>query len=120
MLGYSEGELLQLGIADIHPKDALDHVMSEFDSLMRGKKPISSDIPCLRKDGTLFYADIGGSSTIVQGRRCGVGFFADVTARKRAEEELRKISKILDTIEFVKTILNFSSIGIARNELDIK
>ena len=95
MLGYSEKELWQLGIADIHPKEALDHVMSEFDSLMRGKKPISSDIPCLRKDNTLFYADIGGSSTIVQGRRCGVGFFADVTARKRAEEELRNTQRFL-------------------------
>ena len=95
MLGYSEKELWQLGIADIHPKEALDHVMSEFDSLMRGKKPISSDIPCLRKDNTLFYADIGGSSTIVQGRRCGVGFFADVTARKRAEEGLRNAQRFL-------------------------
>jgi hypothetical protein len=75
---------------DIHPKDALDHVISEFDSLMRGKKPISSCIPCLRKDSTLFYADIGGSITIVKGRRCGVGFFGDVTAHKRAEEALRK------------------------------
>jgi PAS domain S-box-containing protein len=90
MFGYSEREFWQLGIADIHPKDALDHVMSEFDSLMRGMKPISSDIPCLRKDSTLFYADVGGSGTIVQGRRCGVGFFADVTARKRAEQKLNK------------------------------
>ncbi len=90
MLGYSERELWQLSIADIHPKDALDHVLSEFDSLMQGKKTVSSDIPCLRKDSTLFYADIGGSHTIVQGRRCGVGFFADVTVRKQAQRELQK------------------------------
>jgi PAS domain S-box-containing protein len=91
MLGYSEGELLQLGIADLHPQDSLDSVLSEFHAQMRGTKSISSSLPFLRKDGTIFYADIGGCSTIFQGRRCGVGFFADATARKRAEEKLHKI-----------------------------
>jgi PAS domain S-box-containing protein len=90
MLGYSEGELLQLGMADLHPKDSLDYVVSEFHAQMRGIKSISSALPCLRKDGTILYADIGGSSTIFQGRRCGVGFFADATARKLAEERLHK------------------------------
>jgi PAS domain S-box-containing protein len=90
MLGYSEGELLQLGMADLHPKDSLDYVVSEFHAQMRGIKSISSALPCLRKDGTILYADIGGSSTIFHGRRCGVGFFADVTARELAEEKLHK------------------------------
>ena len=90
MLGYSEGELLQLGMADLHPKDSLDYVVSEFHAQMRGIKSMSSALPCLRKDGTILYADIGGSSTIFQGRRCGVGFFADATARKLADEKLHK------------------------------
>ena len=93
MLGYSNEELLQLGVVDIHPTDSLDYVMSEFISLIQGKKRISSALPCLRKDGAILYADIAGFNTIIQRRKCCVGFFADVTARNRAEEELRKIKQ---------------------------
>ncbi|MGA2112546.1 MAG: PAS domain S-box protein [Anaerolineales bacterium] len=87
MLGYSAAELLQLGLADLHPKDALDHVISEMETMVLEGKSLASAIPCLRKDGTVFYADIGGATTISHGRRWLVGFFADVTDRKRAEEE---------------------------------
>ena len=93
MLGYSEEELRQLGVVDIHPRDSQDRVMIEFTHLVEGKKRISSAIPCLRKDGTIFYADIAGFNTIIQARKCSVGFFADVTASKWAAEELRKITQ---------------------------
>ena len=90
MFGYSKGELLQLGIEDIHPKDSLDHLITDTKSQERGEHPISHSIPCLRKDGTVFYADIVGANTIIHERRCIVSFFMDITERKRAEEELRK------------------------------
>ena len=83
MLGYSEVELLQLSITDIHPQDVLDNVLSEFESLARVEKPMSFAVPCMRKDDTVFYADIAASNTIVHGRRCTVGFFTDITKRKQ-------------------------------------
>jgi PAS domain S-box-containing protein len=88
IFGYSEEDFKELSIADLHPKDSLDSVMSEFESQERGEKPISFALPCLRKDGTVFYADISGASTIINGRKCTVGFFSDVTKRRQAEEEL--------------------------------
>ena len=94
MLGYSEGELLQLGVADIHPKDSLDHVISEISSQDRGEKPLSLDIPCLRKDGSVFYADIAGSVTEVHGRRCIVGFFMDITERRKLQSQLQQSRKM--------------------------
>jgi diguanylate cyclase (GGDEF)-like protein/PAS domain S-box-containing protein len=89
LLGYTEKELLQLGVADIHPQDALGHVASEFESQARGEKTLASELPCLRKDGTLFYADVTASPIVLDGgQECVVGFFTDVTERKRAEEAL--------------------------------
>ncbi|MEI7671500.1 MAG: ATP-binding protein, partial [Deltaproteobacteria bacterium] len=86
----SEEELLQLGIADLHPKESLEQVIAEFTAQSRGENPMSAAIPCLRKDGAVFYADVAGANTIIHGRRCTVGFFADVTERKRMEIELTR------------------------------
>jgi len=88
IFGYLDEEFLRLTIRDLHPKDSVDLVISEFESQMRGEKVISSALPCLRKDGTVFYADISGNSTIINGRKCSVGFFVDVTTRYRAEQAI--------------------------------
>jgi len=90
MFGYSDEEFLRLTIPDLHPKDSVDLMISEFESRMRGEKVISSALPCLRKDGTVFYADISSNFTIINGRKCSVGFFVDVTMRKQAEDALRE------------------------------
>jgi diguanylate cyclase (GGDEF)-like protein/PAS domain S-box-containing protein len=90
MFGYSKEELLQLGVADIHPKDSLGRLASEFESQVRGEKPITLMLPCLRKDGTIFYVNIVGANTTVNGRKCIVGFFVDATDRKKVENALRE------------------------------
>ena len=81
MLGYSEEEFATLGVADIHPKEALPRVFAEFADLARA---LAVDIPCLRKDGTIIYADVNVATMTVDGRASRVGFFRDVTERKRA------------------------------------
>ncbi len=98
MLGYSKAELLQLGVADIHPKDLRDHVMSEIESQVRGGQSVSGTIPCLRKDSTVFYAEIAGTSTIFHGRECAVGFFMDITDRRLTEEALYNSEQRLRTL----------------------
>jgi len=96
MLGYSEAELLQLGIADIHPKDSLEQVMIEFESFKQGEKTFSSALPCLRKDGVVFYADVAAAHSIIHDRKYVVGFFTDMTERKQVDDALRETNRLLE------------------------
>jgi PAS domain S-box-containing protein len=93
MLGYSEEDLRQMRITDLHPEEASERVISEFEAQARGEKALAESVPCLRKDGTTIYADINSAKVLVDGCECNVGFFTDTTDRKRAEEELRESEK---------------------------
>jgi len=96
MFGYTEEEFLRIGVADLHPKESLDHVLAEFEAQVRGEKVLSPDLPCLRKDGTLFYANISGIIMVLDARKCSVGFFTDITERKEAEKAFEKLNKDLE------------------------
>jgi len=65
MLGYSPEELKGMSVSDIHPKDNFEHVISEFEAQARGEKTLAQYIPCLRKDGTIIYADINTTVALV-------------------------------------------------------
>ncbi len=93
MLGYTEKELKGMSVADIHPKENLAHVISEFEAQARGEKSLSPSIPCLRKDGTIIYADINTNKILIDERECNVGFFTDTTEQRRAEEEIEFLSR---------------------------
>ncbi|MFZ4562473.1 MAG: PAS domain S-box protein [Bacteroidales bacterium] len=90
LFGYTDEEFQRLTIANLVPRDSLDSVMSEFASQVGGKKPVSFAQTCLRKDGTIFHADISGAPIMLNGKKCIVGFFQDVTARRQMEEALRE------------------------------
>jgi PAS domain S-box-containing protein len=90
MLGYSEQELTSMGVADVHPKESMERVFAEFEAQARGERVLASEIPCLRKDGRIIYADISATNIVIDGVNCNVGFFTDITDRVRAEEQLRR------------------------------
>ena len=90
LLGYSEAELTTMSVADIHPKDDLAWVVAEFEAQVRGDKMLAAGVPCLRKDGSIVYADINATMVAINGTACNVGFFRDITERKRAEQALRE------------------------------
>jgi PAS domain S-box-containing protein len=89
MLGYSDTELRSLSVKDIHPQADLPFVVEQFQGLAEGKIQVSEEVPVLRKDGSVFYALVTSSKFTHDARPCVVGFFRDVTERRRAEEALR-------------------------------
>lgn len=101
MLGYSTEELLKMRVGDIHPKEYIDQIKSDFNAMARGEKTLAQ-ASCLRKDGEIIYVNVSTTKTLIDGRECNVGFFTDVTEQKRAEEE-RRISE-----EKIQLIFNAS------------
>jgi PAS domain S-box-containing protein len=83
MFGYSEEDFKQLWVTDIHPKEVLDYVQAEFEAQVRGAKTLASDLLCVRKNGSKFYANVSAAFAIINGHRCNVGFFTDVTEQRK-------------------------------------
>jgi PAS domain S-box-containing protein len=106
MLGYTPEELTNLGIEDIHPKEFLDGVINEFQTHARGDKARAEDIPCLRKDGTIFFVDVSTTLLQIDGVPCNVGFFWDITKRKKVAEALR------ESEQRFRTVFNNAAVGI--------
>ncbi len=98
MLGYTADELMQLGLADIHPQDAMDRIMADFQALFEGRKTFASAIPCLRKDRSVFYADIHAARTSIGGTDYAIAFFTDVTERRRTESMRELSTEILSLL----------------------
>lgn len=89
MLGYAPGEITRLGVRDIHPEAEVDQVIVNFERQVRGECQFVPDTPVLRKDGSVFYADINASLVHLDGNICLMGIFRDITERKAADERLR-------------------------------
>ncbi|HPO13663.1 MAG TPA: PAS domain S-box protein [Candidatus Hydrogenedentes bacterium] len=103
MFGYSESALLSMTIGDLHPRDQFSFVMAHFRALAGGAQRMAADIPCLRSDGTVFYADITALPLNYRDRFCLMGIFRDCTARKQHAEELERFNAELEDRVKVRT-----------------
>ena len=89
MLGYTEQELKTMTIAGIHPTETFQDLLTEFEKQVRGEANLPENIQVLKKNGETFYADIKPGFIVIDGRKCNVGFFRDVTRRRLADIELK-------------------------------
>jgi PAS domain S-box-containing protein len=96
LLGYSENEIKDMKIDDIHPSDKLEFVISKFEAHAKGEIASVENIPFLRKDGTTVYMNVTGTTAIIDESNCSIGFFRDVTMRRRMEEELKILNESLE------------------------
>ena len=87
MLGYSEEEFTQMGVADIHPKESLERVIAEFEAMASGAKITAKDLPCVRKDGQVISVNISTVTVMMDQTKYMLGIFHDITERKSKGKE---------------------------------
>ena len=109
MLGYSLEELKALGVMDIHPKEDLPYVVDQFEKQLRKRITLAKDIPVMRKDGSVFRADIKSRPITLDGKTYLMGIFRDISDRKETEKALRESeekyrSLVLNTPDVTWTI----------------
>jgi PAS domain S-box-containing protein len=89
LLGYAPEELIGgLDTGQIHPQSDRPALRDIFEKQLRGELSLVHDVPMLRKDGTVFYADVNATRTTLGGKQCMIGIFRDITDRKQAERAL--------------------------------
>jgi PAS domain S-box-containing protein len=81
MLGYTQQELCALGVEDVHPIAGINLPRHE-----------AKELPYLRKDGSILYADVSGGDVTTSEGAFTIGFISDVTDRKQAQQA-HKISE---------------------------
>ena len=96
MFGYSEEKLLTMTVNDIHPPENLPDVLDQFRLQAEGKIILAKNTPCMKKGGTIFYANINTVRILFSDRECNLGFFRDVTEQKKKDEEREKHIKELE------------------------
>ncbi len=96
MFGYTEPEMIGLSIKDMHPPEILEFVISEFESQAQAERPFSADIPCLRKDGKIFFANIYNAIVYIDDRKHNIGFFTDITSQKEAIDKIKLFRTLID------------------------
>jgi PAS domain S-box-containing protein len=98
LLGYSEKELKNMNVQDLHPKDKLEYVDHKFGSQSREENVLLESIPFVKKNGEILYADLNTNIALIEGKECGLAVIRDITERKRAEEALRESEGFLSSI----------------------
>ena len=90
LTGYSEEELLKLNVEDIHPKKDLPYVLDQFKRQAKKQINLAKDIPVLKKDNSIIYCDVNSAPIKIRNKKLLLGFFRDITDRKKTEEDLIK------------------------------
>jgi len=91
MLGYTREELTSMSVMDLHPQSNLPAILRIFQKAVESNTTQVADLPMLRKDGSLFTAEITTNRIIYGGCPCLLGLLRDVSQRREAEAALRRM-----------------------------
>jgi len=97
-LGYSQEEIKNLGVMNIHPKKDLPYVLGQFKNQVEKGLTLAKDIPMKKRDGSVFYTDVNSAPITLAGKIYLMGIFRDITKRKKTEEELQETKRQMEFV----------------------
>ena len=89
MTGYSEEELLDMKIPDLHPKEAQEDAKSSFEELLE-KGEVRKELAYLRKDGSTGHMIV---NAVELSEDRFIAFTEDTTERRKAYRKLKQSQK---------------------------
>jgi len=101
--GYTEKEILSLKVHDLHPPDVLEKANLVFRSILE-KGFVNFEITFRRKNGDLFVADVSSSLFNLNKTKVVQGIVRDITARRRAEKERKRLEFQLQQAQKMEAI----------------
>jgi PAS domain S-box-containing protein len=103
MLGTSKDELIGASIMDITYPEDIELSRKHFESLFQGETDsYRMEKRYIRKDGSVLWVDLSVSHILDEdgGTKASIGMFSDITDRKRAEEEQKKLqAQLVNAVE---------------------
>ena len=94
MFGYAPGEVGSLALRDLHPEEDRERLLEAYRSVSTSGQRSFHDLPCVRKSGERFLADVRGGPISLGSRTVTEWILRDTTERRSLEEQLRQAQKL--------------------------
>jgi two-component system, sporulation sensor kinase E len=89
MFGYTPQQLTALSLWDLHTTEERERSLTLFQEIAAGRTHLLENIPCQRKGGSIFYADISAQPITYGARPAILEFYRDISERRAAEEAIK-------------------------------
>ena len=115
--GYTVSELLKLGFKDLVHANERKKITKRYFNRISGKKvPNQYETNIVRKDGKIVPIEVSASKTVWQNQTAVLGIYRDISARKKGEEEQKKVRDGLKCLVDERT----SELVAAVEEIELK
>jgi PAS domain S-box-containing protein len=94
MFGYTPGEIGALTLRDLHPEEDRERLLEAYRSASTSGQRGFHDLPCVRKNGERFLADVRGGPISIGSRTVTEWILRDTTERRSLEDQLRQAQKL--------------------------
>src|SRR5439155_10046005 len=94
MFGYVPEQAGSLTLRDLHPEEEREGLMAAYRSATAAGQRSFHDLPCLRRNGERFLADVRGGPISIGNRTVTEWILRDTTERRTLEDQLRQAQKL--------------------------